>query len=111
MFTTKGYAAHSAHEALKPFSFERREPTPTDVQIEILFCGVCHSDLHIARNEWGFTTYPCVPGHEIVGRVVKTRVATLRNSKKAIGSRSVAWWTRAGRVRIAKKRWSNSARE
>ena len=72
MFTTKGYAAHSAHEPLKPFSFERREPTPTDVQIEILFCGVCHSDLHIARNEWGFTTYPCVPGHEIVGRVVKT---------------------------------------
>ena len=50
MFTTKGYAAHSAHEPLKPFSFERREPTPTDVQIEILFCGVCHSDLHIARN-------------------------------------------------------------
>jgi uncharacterized zinc-type alcohol dehydrogenase-like protein len=53
MFTTKGYAAHSAHEPLKPFSFDRREPTPTDVQIEILFCGVCHSDLHIARNEWG----------------------------------------------------------
>ena len=72
MFSTKGYAAHSAHEPLKPFAFERREPTPTDVQIEILFCGVCHSDLHIARNEWGFTTYPCVPGHEIVGRVVKT---------------------------------------
>src|SRR5437763_5271087 len=72
MFTTEGYAAHSAHEPLKPFSFERREPTPTDVQIEILFCRVCHSDLHIARNEWGFTTYPCVPGHEIVGRVVKT---------------------------------------
>jgi alcohol dehydrogenase (NADP+) len=72
MFTTKGYAAHSAHEPLKPFSFERREPTPTDVQIEILFCGVCYSDLHIVRNEWGFTTYPCVPGHEIVGHVVKT---------------------------------------
>jgi hypothetical protein len=53
MFTTKGYAAHSALEPLKPFSFERREPTPTDVQIEILFCGVCHLDLHIARNEWG----------------------------------------------------------
>jgi len=71
MFTTKGYAAHSAHEPLKPFTFERREPTPSDVQIEILFCGVCHSDLHTARNEWGSTTYPCVPGHEIVGRVVK----------------------------------------
>jgi uncharacterized zinc-type alcohol dehydrogenase-like protein len=71
MFTTKGYAAHSAHEPLKPFTFERREPTPVDVRIEILFCGVCHSDLHTARNEWGSTTYPCVPGHEIVGRVVK----------------------------------------
>ena len=72
MFSTKGYATHAAHEPLKPFSFERRDPMPGDVQIEILFCGVCHSDLHIARNEWGSTTYPCVPGHEIVGRVVKT---------------------------------------
>jgi len=71
MFATKGYATHAAHEPLKPFSLERRDPTPSDVQIEILFCGVCHSDLHIARNEWGFTTYPCVPGHEIVGRVTK----------------------------------------
>jgi alcohol dehydrogenase (NADP+) len=72
MFPTKGYAAHAAKEPLKPFSFERRDPTPNDVQIEILYCGVCHSDLHIARNEWEHTTYPCVPGHEIVGRVVKT---------------------------------------
>src|SRR5438874_3297362 len=72
MFPTKGYATHGADQPLKPFSFERRDPTPRDVQIEILFCGVCHSDLHIARNEWGGgTTYPCVPGHEIVGRVVK----------------------------------------
>ena len=72
MFPTKGYAANAAQEQLKPFSFERRDPTPNDVQIEILFCGVCHSDMHIARNEWGGTTsYPCVPGHEIVGRVVK----------------------------------------
>jgi uncharacterized zinc-type alcohol dehydrogenase-like protein len=71
MYPTKGYAAQAAQEPLKPFSFERRDPTPNDVQIEILFCGVCHSDLHIARNEWGGTTYPCVPGHEIVGRVVK----------------------------------------
>jgi uncharacterized zinc-type alcohol dehydrogenase-like protein len=50
-------------------SIERREPTPTDVEIDILYCGVCHSDLHFARNEWGFTTYPVVPGHEILGRV------------------------------------------
>jgi alcohol dehydrogenase (NADP+) len=71
MLPTKGYAAYAAEGPLKPFSFQRREPTATDVQIEILFCGVCHSDLHTARNEWGRTTYPCVPGHEIVGRVVK----------------------------------------
>jgi uncharacterized zinc-type alcohol dehydrogenase-like protein len=72
MFSTKAYAAHSQDTPLAPFSFARRDPTPGDVQIEILFCGVCHSDLHIARNEWGGRTqYPCVPGHEIVGRVVK----------------------------------------
>ncbi len=72
MFQTKGYAAHAADDPLKPFSFKRRDPLPNDVQLDILFCGVCHSDLHMARNEWGGTTYPCVPGHEIVGRVVKT---------------------------------------
>ncbi len=71
MLPSKGYAAHGAEGPLKPFSFERREPKATDVQIEILFCGVCHSDLHIARNEWGRTLYPCVPGHEIAGRIVK----------------------------------------
>ena len=65
------YAAHSATTPLRPFSFERREPGPKDVQIEILYCGVCHSDLHTARNEWSNTTYPVVPGHEIVGRVTK----------------------------------------
>jgi alcohol dehydrogenase (NADP+) len=71
MIPTKGYATYDAPGPLRPFSFDRREPQATDVQLEILFCGVCHSDLHIARNEWGRTTYPCVPGHEIVGRVVK----------------------------------------
>ncbi|HWG48421.1 MAG TPA: NAD(P)-dependent alcohol dehydrogenase, partial [Candidatus Acidoferrales bacterium] len=54
---------------LAPFSFQRREPGPRDIQIEILYCGVCHSDLHTVRNEWQNTIYPCVPGHEIVGRV------------------------------------------
>ncbi len=71
MTMTQGYAAQSATSPLAPFSFERRDPGPRDVQIEILFCGVCHSDLHHARNEWQGTTYPCVPGHEIVGRVTK----------------------------------------
>lgn len=64
------YAAHSAKEPLAPFKFERREVGPKDVQIEILFCGVCHSDLHTARNEWQNSVYPVVPGHEIVGRVI-----------------------------------------
>ena len=71
MSSTKAYAAQAATSPLAPFSIDRRPPIATDVQIEILFCGVCHSDLHIVRNEWGGTTYPCVPGHEIVGRVVK----------------------------------------
>jgi uncharacterized zinc-type alcohol dehydrogenase-like protein len=72
MHSTKGYAARSATSPLAPFSFDRRDPGPTDVQIDILFCGVCHSDLHTVRGEWGGTVFPCVPGHEIVGRVVKT---------------------------------------
>jgi uncharacterized zinc-type alcohol dehydrogenase-like protein len=73
-FIAKAYAAHSATTALAPFTISRRSPRPQDVQIEILFCGVCHSDLHQVRNEWKEimpTVYPCVPGHEIVGRVVK----------------------------------------
>ncbi len=69
MRKVNGYVAHSAKEALVPFTFERREVGAKDVQIEILFCGVCHSDLHTARNEWQNTVYPVVPGHEIVGRV------------------------------------------
>ncbi len=70
-FKAAGYAAKSATTPLAPFSLKRREPGPRDVQIEILYCGVCHSDLHTARNEWTNTTYPVVPGHEIVGRVSK----------------------------------------
>src|SRR6478609_9113492 len=66
---TLGYGTESAEAPLAPFSFARREPLPQDVQIEILYCGVCHSDLHTVRNEWKGTTYPVVPGHEIVGRV------------------------------------------
>ncbi|MCB1134792.1 MAG: NAD(P)-dependent alcohol dehydrogenase [Chlamydiia bacterium] len=64
-----GYANHAAKDKLAPFSFERREPLAEDVSIEILYCGICHSDIHTARNEWANTVYPCVPGHEIVGRV------------------------------------------
>ncbi|MDF7673431.1 NAD(P)-dependent alcohol dehydrogenase [Acetobacteraceae bacterium ESL0709] len=69
---TIGYAATSCDAPLKPFSFERREPRNNDVVIEILYCGVCHSDLHQVRNDWHGTVYPIVPGHEIVGRVIAT---------------------------------------
>ncbi len=70
MIKTKSYAALSASSPLVPFEIQRRDPGPEDVQIQILYCGVCHSDLHTARNEWHNTIYPSVPGHEIVGRVV-----------------------------------------
>ena len=72
MSSTKAYAAQSATTPLAPWNLERRALGPYDVQIEILFCGVCHSDLHTVRNEWGGTIYPAVPGHEIVGRVIET---------------------------------------
>ena len=69
MINAKAYSAISALSPLAPATIQRRQPTASDVQIEILYCGVCHSDLHYARNEWNFTQYPAVPGHEIVGRV------------------------------------------
>lgn len=69
MIHAKAYANHDAKSPLKPWSFDRRSPGPTDVVIEIDYCGICHSDIHTARSEWGPTMYPCVPGHEIVGHV------------------------------------------
>jgi uncharacterized zinc-type alcohol dehydrogenase-like protein len=71
MIKAKGYAAKSATTPLVPFSFERRDVADNDVQIEILYSGICHSDLHQARDDWGGSMYPMVPGHEIVGKVVK----------------------------------------
>jgi uncharacterized zinc-type alcohol dehydrogenase-like protein len=69
MLACTGFAAQSADAKLAPFSFERRDPGPNDVQIDIAYCGVCHSDIHTARSEWGAANYPVVPGHEIVGTV------------------------------------------
>jgi uncharacterized zinc-type alcohol dehydrogenase-like protein len=69
MLQSKGYAAQSKETPLAPFSFERRDPGPSDVVVEIEYCGVCHSDIHQVRDEWGNAMYPMVPGHEIVGRV------------------------------------------
>ncbi len=80
-YAAKAYAATSPTSAMGPLTIRRREPEPSDVQIEILYCGVCHSDFHQIRNEWPKdlpTTYPCVPGHEIVGRVTKVGSAVTR---------------------------------
>ena len=72
MIESIGYAAASGTSPLAPLNFKRRDPGADDVQIDILWCGVCHSDLHTARGEWGGTLYPCIPGHEVIGRVVAT---------------------------------------
>jgi alcohol dehydrogenase (NADP+) len=71
MSDAKAYAAQNEKSPLAPFSIQRRDPRVQDIQVRILYCGVCHSDLHIVRNEWNETKYPIVPGHEIVGRVIK----------------------------------------
>lgn len=71
MLRTRGYATQSPQSTLEPYDFKRREPGPHDVLIEILYCGVCHSDIHQTRDEWGGSIYPMVPGHEIVGRVAQ----------------------------------------
>jgi uncharacterized zinc-type alcohol dehydrogenase-like protein len=81
MYNAKAYSARSPTSPLAATTIPRRDPTPHDVQIEILFCGICHSDLHTARNEWSGvmpTVYPCVPGHEIIGRVTKVGSAVTR---------------------------------
>ena len=72
MLQTKGYAVHSPSDSLQPFNFERRDLGANDILIEIAYCGVCHSDIHQVRDEWGGSMYPMVPGHEIVGRVTQT---------------------------------------
>lgn len=83
---TSGYAARSAKDPLGPWSFERRATGPRDVAIDILFCGVCHSDLHTVRSEWQGTVYPCVPGHEIVGRVVEVGGEVTRFKAGGLGA-------------------------
>jgi uncharacterized zinc-type alcohol dehydrogenase-like protein len=78
MMHAHGYAAHSPSTPFESFRFERRDPNPNDVVIAIRYCGVCHSDLHTARGEWGGTRFPCVPGHEIVGEVTAVGSAVTR---------------------------------
>lgn len=71
MIQAKAFAAHSPSSPLQPMTIERRDPRADDVVIEIAYCGICHSDIHTARSEWGPAAYPCVPGHEIVGKVIQ----------------------------------------
>ena len=80
MLNVTGYAAKHSFSRLRLFTFERNEPAEDEVQIEVLFCGVCHSDIHQAKNEWANTVYPCVPGHEVVGRVVRAGSAVTRHA-------------------------------
>jgi uncharacterized zinc-type alcohol dehydrogenase-like protein len=88
-YRVRAYAAQSPTSGLAGSSIQRREPRPQDIQIDILYCGVCHSDLHQVRNEWESvapTVYPCVPGHEIVGRVVKTGSAVKKFKEGDLGA-------------------------
>jgi alcohol dehydrogenase (NADP+) len=75
---TIGYAAHHSFSRLKPLTIEREEAGPGEVEIEVLFCGVCHSDIHQCENDWGNTVYPCMPGHEVVGRVARAGTGVTR---------------------------------
>ena len=89
MYNAKAYSALSATSPLASTTITRRDPTDHDVQIEILYCGICHSDLHQVRNEWSGvmpTVYPCVPGHEIVGRVTKVGSAVSKFKPGDLGA-------------------------
>ncbi len=79
MPTVAGYAANHSFSNLKHTTIEREDPRPNEVEIEVLFCGVCHSDIHQVRNEWGNTVYPCMPGHEVVGRVSRAGAGVSRH--------------------------------
>jgi len=89
MLPTKGYAAQSATSPIAPFSFERREPGAHDVQLEISHCGVCHTDIHMSRDEWGGSLYPMVPGHEIIGVVKQVGSSVTKFSPGDQGGRRV----------------------
>ena len=110
MLATKGYAAMAANERLQPFSFERRDVGPHNVLITISHCGICHSDIHQVRNEWGIALFPMVPGHEIVGTVsqVGSAVTTFKvGDRVGVG----CLWIPAEPVRHAEKVWNNIAME
>ena len=109
-YKAKAYAADGAKSPLAPTLIPRRDPGENDVQIEILFCGICHTDLHILRNEWSAvrTVYPCVPGHEIVGRVTKVGSGVTK-FKPGDLAQSAAWLTPTVTATSARPALSSSA--
>ena len=109
-YKARAYAAASANSPLAPTMILRRDPGDDDVQIKILFCGICHTDLHLVRNEWSAvrTVYPCVPGHEIVGRVTKVGSGVTKfkpGDLAAVG----CWLTQTVTVTSARPALSSSA--
>ena len=80
MIKALGYAARHSFNRLKPLAFEREEAGPSEIEIDVLFCGVCHSDIHQVKNEWSNTVYPSMPGHEVVGRVRTIGAAVTRHA-------------------------------
>lgn len=80
MIKALGYAAKHSFSRLRPFEFERQEAGPNEIEIDVQYCGVCHSDIHQVKNEWSNTVYPCVPGHEVVGRVTKAGSGVTRHA-------------------------------
>src|SRR5713226_7562632 len=105
MLEAHGYAAAEARARLAPFRFQRRDALAHDVVLELLYCGICHSDLHYVNNDWGFTRYPVVPGHEIVGRVVAVG-KEVGKFKPATWQRLAVSWTPAANARPV--RWARS---
>ena len=110
-YKAKAYSAASAKSPLAPTTIPRRDPGEHDVQIEILFCGICHSDLHTVRSEWSVpTVYPCVPGHEIVGRVIKVGSAVTKFKSGDIAASRLPWLTPTATVPNARPVSSSSVR-
>ena len=103
------YAAQSPKDELAPYRFERRDARPDDVVIDILYCGVCHSDLHTARNDWGWSRYPVVPGHEIIGRVLEVGASVTRFKGGRSRRASAVWSIPAAIVRLASTALSSIA--
>lgn len=106
----RGYAAQSDSSPLAPFEFERREVRSNDVEIDIEYCGVCHSDLHQAKNDWGWSHYPMVPGYEIVRACAPRGRGREQSLKQAIWWAWAAWSIPANIATRASRAWSNIAK-